>query len=87
MNAPVLEITRHGQPFVDEPVYVTVSKARPVSLAVNRALASLRPQDSTAPQGPRIEPVIQHLSHYDRVRLKWMRPDGNGGFVPRDSRR
>ena len=32
---------------------------------------------------PVIAPEIRALSHYNRVRLRWMRPDGNGGLVPR----
>lgn len=30
------------------------------------------------------EPIEhQQLSHYRRVPLRWMKPDGNGGLVPR----
>lgn len=69
----ITAITREGQPFYDEPVYVEISKAKPLALAIAQA----------CPGGQRIKPTIEQLSHHERVRLHWMRPDTDGGLVMR----
>jgi hypothetical protein len=66
-------IDHDGQPFYDEPVYREVSRANPLALALSRALPGCR----------KVQEVIQELSHHERVWLRWMRPDGKGGLVPR----
>lgn len=38
---------------------------------------------ATPAQRQPIYPHIVDLTHYQRVRLRWMKPDGKGGFVPR----
>lgn len=72
-------IAKEGQPYIDEPVYVEISKAKPLALAINRALM----RQKAATRGPHIAPEIKDLSHYNRVQLRWLRPDGKGGLVPR----
>lgn len=64
-----------GQRYYDEPVYDEL-RANPLALAVNAAFSPV--------QGvPRVASRIRILSHYNRVRLRWMKPDGRGGLVPR----
>jgi hypothetical protein len=75
MKPLLTSIEREGQPYVDEPVMVEVSKVVPLSLEVARIC------------GRKIRPVIDTLSHYNHVRLHWMRPDGRGGLVPRNQPR
>lgn len=70
-------ITKDGQRYVDEPVYSHLrmdqhsSIAHAVSAAFNGGVSKL------AIAGPRV------LLGYQRVCLRWMKPDGNGGLVPR----
>jgi hypothetical protein len=73
------QVTRVGQRFYDEAVMVEVSKAHPLSLAINHFYAS---KSRTAARMPR---VIEDISHYERVELRWMKPDGKGGVVPRNN--
>jgi hypothetical protein len=68
-----------GQRYLDEPVHMEISLAKPVALAVNMAYAKV-------PRGPRIQAVIRGISHYNRVPLRWMKPDGKGGLVPKYAR-
>lgn len=35
---------------------------------------------------PVIAPFLKELSHYERVLLQWLKPDGKGGFVPKYAR-
>ena len=73
-------ITSEGQRYFDEPVLVEVSKAVPLALTVNAAFSRVLPS-------PRIFPVIHAISHYNRVPLRWMKPDGRGGLVARKGQR
>jgi len=59
-----------GQKYVDKAVYRPVSKPLPLS-PIEEALGC-------KPARP-----LEELSHYERVRLRWMKPDGKGGLVPR----
>lgn len=61
-----------GQKFLDEPQHVVVSKARP--LAMNIAALFGRP----------VDPEISEFSHYERTRLRWMRPGPDGQLVPKE---
>jgi fructose-1,6-bisphosphatase len=87
-------ITDDGQAYVDEPVYIEVSKAKPLALEVNAALPQLAAghihvfgakRQQPRRRGPHIPPVIETLSHYNHVRLRWMKPDGRGGLIPRET--
>lgn len=64
-------IASERQPYLDEPVYVEVSKAKPLA----REVAAIF--------GRKVLAQIEELSHYNRVQLRWMTPDGRGGLVPR----
>jgi hypothetical protein len=68
----VTEVLFVGQPYKDEPVYAEVSRAKPLALSIAHAC------------GRRISPRIEELTHYNRVQLRWMKPDGRGGLVPRN---
>jgi hypothetical protein len=68
-----------GQAYFDAPVYVEVSRAKPIALAIN----AMRSPDDTSPV---ILPYIETLSHYERTRLRWMKPDGRGGLKPKGKR-
>jgi len=57
-------ITRAGQPYFDEPVYVEVSKANPLAHAIAHIA------------GRQIPGVIRDLSHHERTRLRWVKPNG-----------
>lgn len=59
-----------GQKYVDKAVYQTVGKPLPLS-PIEEALGC-------KPARP-----IEELSHYERVRLRWMKPDGKGGLMPK----
>lgn len=69
----------YGQPYVDEPVFVEVSKARPLAFEIHYL-------PWTVPSGHPLKHRIETLSHYERVRLRWMVPDGEGGVVPKFKR-
>lgn len=76
-------IEREGQPYIDEPVMALVSNASPLALAVNTAVLTLATPGKQAPRGPRIRPRVEELDHYKRTPLRWVKPDGAGGFVPK----
>lgn len=77
-------ITSPAQRFFDEPVYVEISAAKPLALAVNQAAQQIAVQQWRKPsRGPVILPVITDIDHYERVQLRWMKPDGKGGLVPK----
>lgn len=90
MNAPV-PLTREGQRFFDEPVYVEVSRAVPLSLAVNDAFIPRQNppvvpfcnSQKPVPGTVMLRPKIEVLSHHNRISLRWLTPDGKGGFVPK----
>lgn len=82
MKAPLKTTLKDGQRYVDEPVYREIGRATPLALSINAGLRSLAP----SMPAPNIQPRIRELSHYERVQLRWMRPDGKGGLVPRDEK-
>ena len=59
-------ITREGQRYFDEPVYVEVSKANPLAHAIAHIA------------GRQIPGVIRDLSHHERTRLRWVKPNLRG---------
>lgn len=66
---------KDGQRYYDEPVYDELC-AKPLAFSIHTAFPPVRGM-------PRLLPRIRILSHYNRVRLRWMRPDGQGGLAPR----
>ena len=68
-KAPMRTAVVDRQNYVDEPVY---AKPKPVP-ALDRAIATVF---------GRTQPGVILLG-YERVRLRWMKPDGKGGLVPR----
>lgn len=105
-------IVREGQPYVDEPVYETVSKATPLAMNIAHRLphelaaAKQHVFGGPAKEAEAVEnnPFLEYakglgrvappkpiakitaLSHYNHVRLRWMKPDGKGGLVPRSTK-
>lgn len=63
-------IQESGQAYVDEPIMAYL-EPRGVSRSVSIAI------------GTRPAPRIPIVTGYDRVKLRWMKPDGKGGLVPR----
>lgn len=64
-------ITKEGQPYVDEPVFVSPKPELDTTIAqVVRAIFG-RP------------PLRRILLGYQRTRLRWVKPDGKGGVVAR----
>ena len=61
------DVERHGQAYVDEPILVH-PKITPLGAEVMKAFGRAPPKPVT-------------IGH-DRVRLRWMKPDGKGGLVP-----
>lgn len=61
-------IEREGQPYVDDPVYVRPNPVSLIQASVARAF------------GIRL-PVPLQIG-YERVRLRWRKPDGKGGLRP-----
>jgi len=59
VTEPVVDVLRHGQPFVDQPIRVTL-RVKPFdkafALAVGRTLRD-----------------IEYVSHYERVLLRWVK--------------
>lgn len=64
------EIEVVGQKFVDEPVYILVSKPKTLAAAI------------AAMVGRAIPRSIYAISHYNRVPLRWLKPDRQGALVP-----
>lgn len=58
-------ITKEGQPFVYEPVYVHPNLSK-VGRVIGAAFESKLP-----------EPIV---THHERIRLRWVKPDGKGGL-------
>ena len=85
MTSPIKTNLARGQSYVDKPVFVEVSRAKPLALAIN----SLRPIDfnphtktKKPADVPVVLPFIDEMSHYERTPLRWMKPDGKGGLTP-----
>lgn len=72
------EIGRIGQRYVDDPIYEVVSKANPLALSIGIGL-----QAQFNSQGVPMQPSIVQQTGHERVRLRWMKPNGKGGLVPR----
>lgn len=62
-------IEEEGQPYVDEPMY---AQPKVVSM-IEKSVASA--------SGRRLASPI--FIGYERVYLRWMKPDGKGGLVPK----
>lgn len=67
-------IAKPGQKYLDEPVYV-LPKQEPFD--VMKASIAL----ALGGEMPKAKPPI--LVRHERVTLRWMKPDGKGGLVPR----
>ncbi len=63
-------IAREGQTRIDEPQYST-TRALPLA----HSIASVF--------GRNIPEAVQVFKGYDSTRLRWMKPDGKGGLVPK----
>lgn len=72
-------ITHQGQPFVDRPIRAT--KAPPWDLRKRHSLFDGKPAIGE------LTPIMKALTNpnppmgYERIGLRWVRPDGKGGFV------
>lgn len=75
MADPITEVKREGQKFLDEPVYASPKP----ELITNIALSVGAAFNEGRPRAPR-----RILLGHERVQLRWMKPDGKGGLVPRD---
>lgn len=64
------EIKKAGQPYVDEPIYILPKKEGAISRSVRAAFG-----DQTT-----VNPL---LVGHERVKLRWMTPDGKGGLIPK----
>lgn len=59
-----------GQDFIDEPIYALPKKEGAISRSVRAAFG-----DQTT-----VNPL---LVGHERVKLRWMTPDGKGGLIPK----
>lgn len=76
MRAPIkTEITKVGQPYVDEPIYFIHEPKKELVSQVARELSVI--------YGYKLPEPIRELRGYQMVRLNWKRPDENGNLVPR----
>lgn len=66
----VERIEHEGQPFVDEPIRVHARQRSILERSVGQIF------------GSNDEPPSITVGH-NRVKLRWMKPDGNGGLEPR----
>lgn len=62
-------IEREGQPYVDEPIRANPKAVSEIAASIAKAFDRSLPKSLT-------------IGH-QRVRLRWMKPDGHGGLVPR----
>ena len=69
MNKPLLTTIQDGQPYVDEPVYLEPKPETLLQAAIREVFKR--------PAARRL------LSHYERVKLRWMKPGPDGKLVPR----
>jgi hypothetical protein len=85
----VTDIENEQQAFVDQRVHVNVKPAAlHAFFAVNQRAAEPivfgeKPPE-VADQHDYAPPQPIQTDEYERVRLRWMKPDGKGGVVPRD---
>jgi hypothetical protein len=68
------KLTKDGQSYYDEPVYAIPKRE-------TRDL--IRDAVESAFGGPGYRPRKPIVVGHERVRLRWMKPDGKGGLVPR----
>ena len=68
-------ITHEGQPYVDEPVYVSPKPVSQLAFSVSAAFNDGQPSADLNKK--------RLLVGYQMTRLKWMKPDGKGGLKPR----
>jgi hypothetical protein len=64
-------IENQKQKYLARPVYRTISKPKPMAVAVAFAMEAAAPKK------------IEEIDHYDRFRLQWMRRRPDGQMVPR----
>ena len=69
MNKPLLTTIEDGQPYVDDPIYLDPKQETVLAAAIREIF------------GHRALPRL--LSHYEHVRLRWMKPGPHGKLVPR----
>ena len=62
-------ILSEGQEYLDEPVYVFPKPITQIEASMAAMYGLRLPQPK--------------LIGHDRVRLRWMKPDGKGGLIPR----
>lgn len=72
-------VTTDGQAYVDEPVYVA-PKPEAVSVIALSVAEAFNPRPGALSHKQTLQPI---LVHHERVRLRWMKPNGKGGLVPR----
>lgn len=89
----VEDIKRQGQPFVHEPVYEEISRGSRVAIHIeNIAMCPVhvfgaqpkqpeRPSDGCLMQRLYTKGLLREQIGHERVRLRWMKPDGRGGLV------
>ena len=77
---PITQVEKEGQRYVDEPVYVEPRVDKNFILQASiAAIFSKQPMHFELPK-----PI---LVGHNRVRLRWMEPDGKGGLKPRGTRK
>lgn len=90
-KSPLKTTLREGQKYLDQPVYVQVSKALPLALSINNinfaagryVFGEVGHQQPPSGQRLLVMASIDAFSHYERTRLRWVEPDGNGGLRPK----
>lgn len=66
MSAPIVtEVTRHGQPYVDEPIYTTLAPRSELTSLVAHGIISAF--GGSMPQAKRV------ITGYTRVFLQWVK--------------
>lgn len=79
MTTPIRTEITEGARYFDEPLYEThmprPDLITPVAVGLAEAFKSHMPTP------------IRELVGYQKVRLRWMEPDGNGGLVPKKKRK
>lgn len=75
-----------GQPYVDKPIYAAPNPDRvtPIAEALADIFGNARwlRNELGVPKRVRVD-IPQILLRHERTQLKWMKPDGKGGLVPR----
>lgn len=77
MPAKIRTTVQHdGQRYVDEPIYRDLRPREELRTDIAASVAAAFGH----PQAKAIREVVGH----ERVRLRWMKPDGKGGLVPKN---